>query len=78
MKKLMLLTLSLVLAGLVGSCFAETGATQEWGVGFETYYHVYKEPGVMRNKGMMYGLTGDYTYRDKFILRAEGRLAYGW
>lgn len=32
----------------------------------------------MRNKGMMYGLSGDYTYRpNKFMLRAEARFSFG-
>lgn len=43
----------------------------------ETYYFQYREPGVMREKGVFYGLGGAYTFRDKIMLRAEGRGAFG-
>lgn len=46
-------------------------------IGAETYYFQYKEPGVMQEKGMFYGLNGAYTFRDKIMLRAEGRGAAG-
>ena len=31
----------------------------------EISYRTYKEPGVMKEKGMMYGLVGSYTYQIK-------------
>ena len=61
-----------------------------WHVGPEVYYFKYKEPGVMEDTGMFYGLTVGFTSRDwlptspeeppwesKWMSRAEGRFAYG-
>jgi len=33
---------------------------------------------VMKENGWMYGIVGSYTYHDKLLLKAEGRLSYGW
>jgi hypothetical protein len=56
-------------------------------IGVEIYHFTYKEPGLMKDKGMMYGIFGSYTYRgwappapetmDKWMLRAELRYAFG-
>ncbi|PJA79867.1 MAG: hypothetical protein CO148_05730 [Nitrospirae bacterium CG_4_9_14_3_um_filter_41_27] len=47
-------------------------------LGPEISYIEYKEPGVMKENGWMYGIVGSYTYHDKLLLKAEGRLSYGW
>lgn len=80
MKKVLL---SLILAGCFSLAAAGVSLAQvqtqrhagEFGV--ESYYFKYKEPGVMREKGIFYGLNGAYTFRDKIMLRAEGRGAFG-
>ncbi len=54
------------------------------------YYFKYKEPGVMKDTGMFYGLTASFTsrywvpaspeeepWKSKWMGRAEGRFAYG-
>ncbi|MFH1440808.1 MAG: hypothetical protein ABIH18_02035 [Candidatus Omnitrophota bacterium] len=46
-------------------------------IGPEIYYFRYKEPGVMKEDGMMYGLTGAYSWHNNFMLKAEGRIAGG-
>jgi hypothetical protein len=43
----------------------------------EISYITYKEPGMMREKGMMYGLAGSYTYRQRLMLKVEGRGSLG-
>lgn len=49
-----------------------------WEISPEIYHATYTEPGVMENTGMMYGLSGSYTYdREKWLLRAEMRGAWG-
>jgi hypothetical protein len=46
-------------------------------VGLETYYMKYEEPGLMENKGWMYGVTGSYTYHNRLMARLEARVAMG-
>jgi len=76
MRKVLVLTLCCMLIG-VGNIYAALQVKHKWELAGETYYHVYKEPDVMKNKGMMYGLTGSYSYHDNIMLKAEAREAYG-
>lgn len=46
-------------------------------LGPEIYHFRYEEPDVMEEKGMMYGLTGAYSWHKNFMLKAEGRLSGG-
>lgn len=47
-------------------------------VGFQTYYHDYKEPGIMENKGFFYGLSYSILHEERnLLLGLEGLLAYG-
>jgi len=46
-------------------------------LGPEISYITYKEPGTMKEKGMMYGLVGSYTYHNKLMLKAEGKGSLG-
>lgn len=61
-----------------GTAFAE-----EWenfftsGIGLETYYHEYKEPGIMKNDGLFYGLTYYLAYEKEALIRLEGLVSYG-
>jgi len=48
-----------------------------WGIGSEIYHFKYKEPGLMEEKGTMYGLQVDYTMRHEAMVRIEGRFAWG-
>lgn len=48
----------------------------------EVYFEVsniyYDEPNFARNKGFMYGVSGDYTYRpNHFMLKLDGRFSLG-
>ncbi len=63
------------------------GNKQQWELGAEISHITYKEPGLMEEKGMMYGIDGSYVYRNQFtefprgidiwMLKAEGRFSYG-
>jgi len=77
MKKILAITLCFAFISM-GSVLAQTELPKHSAdLGTEISYIKYKEPGVMEEKGMMYGIVGSYTYRPKFMLRAEGRFAYG-
>jgi hypothetical protein len=50
----------------------------EANLNFEISNIYYAEPDLMRNKGFMYGISSDYTYRpNKFMFRMDGRLSLG-
>jgi len=49
-------------------------------VGVEVSHITYEEPGVMEDKGMMYGVSGSYTYHHPeptFMLKGEGKFSCG-
>jgi hypothetical protein len=46
-------------------------------IGLEAFYKEYKEPDVMNEKGMMYGIALGYTYHDKVMAKASLLFAYG-
>jgi hypothetical protein len=46
-------------------------------IGFEAFHKEYKEPDVMNEKGMMYGVVLAYTYHDKVMFKASLLAAYG-
>ncbi len=77
-------------SAFVSSALIDGLRSQAWHVGPEVYYFKYKEPGVMEDTGMFYGLTVGFTSRNwlpaspeeppsqsKWMTRAEGRFAYG-
>jgi hypothetical protein len=84
-KKLLAITLCFTFVGM-GSVLAQVELPKHsWDLGTEISYIKYKEPGLMEEKGMMYGIVGSYTYRglvipsvfDKWMLKADGRFSYG-
>jgi hypothetical protein len=60
-----------------GVIFAEPLKRHTFELKPEISYIVYKEPDVMKEKGMMYGLAGSYTFRQKLMLKVEGRGSFG-
>ena len=76
MKKLLALVICFMFAGVASvSAQTETGVLLKkhtFELAPEISYRIYKEPGVMKEKGMMYGLVGSYTYHNKLMLKAEG------
>ncbi len=76
MKKLLALTICFVFMA-AGSVFAEPLKEHSWDLGTEISHITYDEPGVMEEKGVMYGVVGSYTYRNRFMLKAEGKGSWG-
>src|SRR4030042_339105 len=74
MKKSLILAVCLVLMG-AGTGFPEETPKHSLEFGPEFYYFVYKESGIMKERGMMYGLFGSYAYHNqkRLTLRAELR-----
>jgi len=48
-----------------------------WDFGTEVSYIEYEEPDVMKEDGVMSGITSSYTYRSKIMLRGEGKYSWG-
>lgn len=46
-------------------------------IALEPSYIKYKEPGIMRESGVMLGISGAYIYRDNAMLKAEARGSWG-
>lgn len=76
MKKLLVIVICLTFVG-VGSIYGQPLKRHTLEIRPELSYIIYKEPGVMKEKGMMYGLVGSYTYHNKIMLKAEARGAWG-
>ncbi len=76
MKRLLAVVMCITFVG-VASIFAEPLGRHTFELRPEISYIVYKEPEVMKDKGMMYGLAGSYTYRQKVMLKVEGRGSFG-
>lgn len=77
-------------AGSVSAALMEELRSQSWYVGPEVYYFQYREPGVMNDTGIFYGLAfgvtsrnwlpaypGEEPWESKWMGRAEGRFAFG-
>jgi hypothetical protein len=54
-------------------------AKHYFSLGTEISYIKYEEPDPpsIEEKGMMYGIVGSYTYRNKLMAKLEGKFAYG-
>jgi len=61
----------------VGTCYGDQSKTHSWTVGPQISYIEYNEPDIMKEKGLMYGVAGSYTYNKGFVLKAEGLFSYG-
>jgi hypothetical protein len=74
-KRILSVVICLVFLG-VGSSFAKP--VQTWELGAELSGIAYKEPGVMKQDGVMYGIAGAWTkHYDGSMLKAEARFSYG-
>jgi hypothetical protein len=81
MKKVLALVICFMFVGVASvSAQTETGALfkkHAFELAHEISYRIYKEPDVMKEKGMMYGLVGSYTYHNKIMLKVEGKGSWG-
>lgn len=77
MRKVLAIVLCLTFMG-VGSVLAQVKLPKySFDLGTEISYIKYKEPGVMREEGVMSGIDASYTYHSGIMLRADGRYSYG-
>jgi len=83
MKKIALITIIVILL-LAANNYAEPEVPQVFGrdlgveIGFEASYITYTEPGVMREKGFMHGVTGALAYRNyNYMISLEARADIG-
>lgn len=74
MKKIFLL---LYVFLMPSSLFAENTNPNSLDVGGEISHIIYKEPGVMKESGLMYGINGAFTHHKKYMLKAEARAIFG-
>jgi len=71
MKKWLIgLTMGLAILGLGTDIIAETEAKSVWELGLGWSSITYKEPGVMKEEGTMFGLSGSYAYHDNDFIGA--------
>lgn len=81
LSRFITLVISILIIAGVTNVYAESGNIKKnsWKLGTEVSHIRYEEEGIMENEGVMYGITGSYTYRgrDKLILRTEGRYSFG-
>jgi hypothetical protein len=80
-KKLLASVIWFIFVG-VGSICAQTETDilykkHTFELGPEISYIAYKEPGVMKEKGVMYGVSGSYAYHNSIMLKVEGRGSLG-
>ena len=83
MKRIALITICWILL-LAGNGFADLEVPQVFGkdlgveIGIETSHVTYKEPGLMKEKGFMYGVSGALAYRsNNYMLSIEARASIG-
>lgn len=77
MKKVLALTICFAFVGM-GSALAQVELPRHsWDLGTEISYIKYEEPDVMEEKGVMWGVLGSYTYRENWMLKADGKFSYG-
>ena len=61
----------------VGAVSAKTPQKHVWELGISVSNIAYKEPGVMEEAGMFFGINGSYAYHNKIMLKSEGKFAWG-
>ncbi len=77
----------MLVVGLLLGAAGDRGATEtvkevltapRWEIAPEVSFFRYEEPGVMTDKGILYGVAGAYTrYHDDRLFRIEGEFAFG-
>jgi len=77
MKRLLVLVICFMFIG-VGSIYGQPLKRHTLSIGPEISYFVYREPGVMKDKGTMYGAVLSYTYHRRVMLKIEARGSWGY
>ncbi|MEW6067879.1 MAG: hypothetical protein AB1610_06280 [Nitrospirota bacterium] len=76
MKKSLALIICFIIIG-TGIAFAEPFQRHTLELGAEISHITYREPDVMKEEGIMYGIAGSYAYRNNLMVKAECRGSYG-
>jgi len=63
--------------GKVKNDFTNLVQMHTWAIGPEISHIKYKEPGLMEQKGFMYGLNSFYAYHNNFMLKTDIRYSHG-
>jgi hypothetical protein len=75
------ITIIAIISGLVflgcGMVAAGQGDAHRWDLQAGISYIRYTEPDVMKNDGVMYGITGSYAYHNGIMVKAEGQGDWG-
>lgn len=77
MKKLVFISLLVVFVIPSTSLYAGQLQKHIFEIGPEVSYIEYEEPGLMEQKGWMYGIVTSYSYHNKYMVKAEGRASFG-
>lgn len=77
MKKSLLLGICFVSIAGVGGVHGQPIKRHTLEIKPEISYIIYKEPSVMKSRGMMHGLIGSYIYHRGIMLKAEGKGSWG-
>ncbi len=87
MRLLLVLAICLLFLGAADSFAEILEPGHSWGIGTEVSSIKYEEPGIMNEKGIMYGVSAFYNYYgelsvdnpelNKWMIRAEGRGSMG-
>jgi len=76
MKRIILIAAVLSFS-VTGVVYPNTFPSPKWDVAPYVSYIDYREPGVMSQDGVMYGLMGRFAYHDDFMIKLEGYGAGG-
>ncbi len=77
MKKKIAIFILCIICFIVGEIPAAEREKTELDIGPEIYSYTYTEPGLMEDKGYLYGLAASYSYYGDAFFRLDGRLATG-
>ena len=77
MKNLSAVVICLVFVVGAENVIAQPLKRHTFEIGPQLSYIIYKEPDVMKEKGMMYGLIGSYAYHNKIMLKVEANGSWG-
>lgn len=77
MKKALILTACFMFL-ITGIALAEVNpSSHKAELATDISYITYKEPDIMKEKGLMYGISGVYAYNNNFTFKAESKLSWG-
>ena len=61
----------------ISTVYGQPYKTHNFEVGTEISWLAYREPGVMKERGIMYGIVADYSYHKGIMFKIDGKYSYG-